>query len=179
MFYRQIMETRQKAERTRNPDGEGNAAARNVETNVQTEKLEEAVKETEEPIAGPSREIQGEMTDYYYSSEKTVASEDVNASMRSIPPTDDQGPNQELMETPGEYISISDETEQEMDIVSKRKKYIKNARNTNSSNKKNKAKRRLYDESEEEMDENRGIDTPLLLLMNEMSANDVAAKAFI
>lgn len=140
------------------------------------ETTEEEMRELDEPIAGPSR-IQSGGKKKNTHSEKTQPLEERDTSLKTASLLE-ESMIEEQMVTPGEYVSLSSESEtSKLEYKIKSKRNVRNVSRTNISTSK-KARKRLYGDSEDEELEGIGVDTSLLLKLNEMTANDVAAKAY-
>lgn len=173
MFYRQVIETKNNTEKSRkteeNIDREANAAEKQIQRGET-----DTTKATKESTAGPSGMRKGKENINISNTKVTDESEDMNTTMTNIL-TERPSASDEMAETPGDYISLSNDPEPAIESQGKRKRQTKYTRNTASYS----ARRKLYKESEEEEPEGTRIDTPLLISMNEMMVKDVAAKAFL
>lgn len=168
MYYRTLIQSNRRDEETRRIT----TGTADVETSEEIGKTQsrmdiEKEKERDEPTAGPSSATRSTALNTNF--EKT---ENADTPRRSL--TQKGIPSDEMMETPGDYISLSDDSEQGLNTSSMQKG--KRRVSTKSSVTK-KSKKKLYRDSEEETMEGDGVDTPLLMETSEMSANEVATKA--
>lgn len=155
-------------------DAEGNMEAGQTRQGMETSN--ERIRG--EPVAGPSNAAQDRRDNNTRLNRSTGEMENLNTPVRTLTQKDNTKVSDDTMETPGDYISLSDESDQEINISGIQRS--RNRINTRSITAKTniKTKKKLYIDSEEEMMEGVGVDTPLLMTLNEMSANEVTAKAF-
>lgn len=172
------MENKKKTDKPRDTEDE-ERPERGRETLLRTGITEDRRQELDESTAGPSREEQSGIKKQRTYIEKFQVTEEEDAPLKTMSLLEDSSMNEKPMVTPGEYISLSDESETEEEVKGK----TRIRRNLRSASKTDKAiskkvRKRLYGDSEDKEPESVGIDTPLLLKLNEMTANDVAAKAY-
>lgn len=132
----------------------------------------------EEPVARHSGTILDKRDNNMRGTSGLGAMESLVTPVRTMTQRNSSRMDDDTMETPVDYISLSDESGQELNTSDRKRRSRMNTRST-SAKTGTKTKKILYADSEDDMLEGAGVDTLPLITLNEMSANEVAVKTFV